>query len=87
MSKAINHHLHVVAEVESSTHSLQHFCATKLYQLTKDIRLVQRALAHASVSTTQVYSAPNMSRFVDAVARISFAPKIEIPPRELEVVG
>jgi site-specific recombinase XerD len=87
MSKAINHHLHVVAEVEISKHSLRHFCATKLYQLTKDIRLVQRAPGYASINTTQVYSASDMWQFVDAVARISFAPKIEFPPRELENFG
>lgn len=36
-------------------HKLRHTFATSLYNRTKDVSLVQRALGHASVLTTQVY--------------------------------
>lgn len=36
-------------------HSLRHTCATDLHNETKDLRLVQTVLGHASVATTQRY--------------------------------
>ena len=36
-------------------HTLRHTFATDLYRQTKDIRLVQKALGHADVSTTMIY--------------------------------
>ena len=39
-----------------SPHTLRHTFATDLYRATKDIRLVQRALGHASITTTQIYT-------------------------------
>jgi integrase len=80
VSHSINPYLHDVAGTPSTAHSLRHFYATKLYQLTKDIRLVQRALGHASVATSQIYAAPDMSQFASAVAAISFLPKLEVAP-------
>ena len=45
-----------VKEVEKvSPHSLRHTFATNLYSETKDLLLVQKALGHAYVSTTQIY--------------------------------
>jgi integrase/recombinase XerD len=37
-------------------HTLRHTFATDLYRQTKDIRLVQKALGHADVSTTMIYT-------------------------------
>ncbi|MCL2453774.1 MAG: tyrosine-type recombinase/integrase [Micrococcales bacterium] len=36
-------------------HSLRHLAATSLHDRTRDLRLVQRVLGHASLETTQVY--------------------------------
>jgi integrase/recombinase XerD len=37
-------------------HLLRHTCATELYKKTKDIRLVQDALGHQNIQTTQIYT-------------------------------
>ena len=37
-------------------HTLRHTFATDLYRETKNIRLVQKALGHADLSTTMIYT-------------------------------
>jgi len=39
-----------------SPHTLRHTFATDLYRETKNIRLVQKALGHSSLSTTMIYT-------------------------------
>ena len=39
-----------------TVHSLRHCFATRLYEKTGDLRLVQRALGHRHVTTTEIYS-------------------------------
>ncbi len=41
---------------EISPHTLRHTFATRLYRETKNIRLVQKALGHADLSTTMIYT-------------------------------
>lgn len=41
---------------EVHPHMLRHTYATELYRETKDIRLVQKALGHAHLSTTMIYT-------------------------------
>lgn len=46
-----------IAEAEKvSPHTLRHTFATDLYRETHDLRLVQAALGHSSVQTTEVYT-------------------------------
>ncbi len=39
-----------------SVHTLRHTFATRLYEKTNDLRLVQRALGHRRVTTTEIYT-------------------------------
>lgn len=41
----------------ATMHQLRHLCATEVHEQTKDIRLVQTLLGHASLATTQRYVA------------------------------
>lgn len=47
--------------VETTLHSLRHFFATNAVRLTKDLLLVRDILGHASVATTQIYTASDTS--------------------------
>lgn len=53
-------------------HQLRHTFATRLLRVT-DIRTVQMALGHRNVSTTQVYTHPDMNHLQQAVQRMSEA--------------
>ncbi len=39
-----------------TVHTLRHTFATRLYERSRDLRLVQRALGHRQVTTTEIYS-------------------------------
>lgn len=49
-------------------HSLRHTFATRLYNATGDIRLVQVALRHESIATTQTYAQLDQRRLEQAVS-------------------
>jgi integrase/recombinase XerD len=51
-----------------SVHSLRHTFATRLYRQTGDLRLVQRALGHRHIATTEIYA-----RVEDAALRKAIA--------------
>lgn len=56
VSRLANRHLKA-AGVNTTLHSLRHWYATELYRASgHDLLLVQRALGHASPTTTQVYA-------------------------------
>jgi integrase/recombinase XerD len=44
------------AQKDVHPHMLRHTFATDLYRVTKDIRLVQKTLGHADLSTTMIYT-------------------------------
>lgn len=54
---------------EATTHQLRHRFGTVAYRRTKDIRAVQMLLGHASVATTQIYTAPDDDAMREAVKR------------------
>jgi integrase/recombinase XerC len=54
-----------------TAHSLRHSFATRLYNATGDIRLVQQALRHTHVSTTEVYAQVDPQRWRESVATIA----------------
>jgi len=72
-------------------HSLRHTFAAELYRETKDIRLVQKALGHADVSTTSIYAdlvemAPEEQTSVEQTSVVTESEKAvseELAPVEL----
>jgi len=51
------------AGVDVHPHLLRHWFATKMYQKSKDLRMVQKALGHANSKTTEIYAEPDMTAF------------------------
>jgi len=45
-----------IVDKDVHPHVLRHTFATDLYRRTKNLRLVQKALGHASITTTQIYT-------------------------------
>jgi integrase/recombinase XerC len=55
---------------ELGPHALRHTFATHLYARTGDILVVQRALGHANLSTTQIYTHLSDPQLEDAIERL-----------------
>ena len=53
-----------------TVHTLRHTFATRLYEQTGDLRLVQRALGHRRVATTEIYTHISDARLKRAVQAI-----------------
>lgn len=56
VSQEINGFLHSLG-INETAHTLRHWCATKAYQATRDLRAVQELLGHASIANTAIYAA------------------------------
>lgn len=52
----------------TTMHQLRHLCATEVHEQTRDLRLVQTLLGHASLATTQRYIAVDDSKVREAIA-------------------
>ena len=55
-----------------SVHCLRHSFATKLYSLSGDLHLVQRALGHRSIATTEIYARVEDKALRKALEALSF---------------
>ena len=65
------HWLHIAGITRRcSVHSLRHTFATCLYEETGDLRLVQRALGHRRITTTDIYAHMSDSRLRRAVQQL-----------------
>ena len=53
-----------------SVHSLRHTFATRLYRKTGDLYLVQRALGHRQITTTEIYARVSDEQLRRAVAHV-----------------
>ena len=62
-------HLHSLG-IPASLHQLRHRFATRLYQQTLDLRMVQELLGHSSPTTTALYAAWSQDRAAAAVAAL-----------------
>lgn len=72
VSHAVNHLLHDLG-YESSLHSLRHWYGTKVYQASKDLRVTQALMGHASPNTTVGYVAWSSQDAHEAVGRIGLS--------------
>lgn len=67
VSRTINRHLSR-AGVDATAHQLRHRYATMAYRLSKDARMVQEQLGHASADTTAIYTLPSLESATQMVA-------------------
>ncbi len=77
-----------IAEADKvSPHTLRHTFATDLYRETRDLRLVQAALGHASVQTTEVYTHLVNGEVEEALRRLRSRDEPEEPTDEVEALS
>jgi len=64
-------HISQLLPTGHSAHSLRHQFATRTLETTGNIRIVQEALGHESLQTTQIYTAINPTHLRDALKQIN----------------
>lgn len=57
--------------IPASCHQLRHWCATAVYQESRDLRLTQTLLGHRDPSSTAIYAAFDQSQAAKAVGRLT----------------
>jgi len=60
-------HLCEIDERKISPHKIRHSFATHIYNKTGDIRLLQEALGHSDISTTQIYTHVEKTRLTNTI--------------------
>lgn len=63
--------------VNATAHQLRHWFGTQLYATSKDLRLTQEMLGHASPQTTAIYTAFDRTAAVAAVRSLGLAQTVE----------
>jgi len=76
VSQRINRHLDHLG-VPSTAHALRHWFGTNLLRSTHDLRIVQDALGHSSVATTQIYTAFDQERQTEAVRALTYGSRAQ----------
>lgn len=69
VTKGIANHLRGLG-IQSTSHNLRHRFGTQVYQRSRDLRMTQAMLGHASPMTTQVYAAWDQGRGVEVLAAL-----------------
>lgn len=67
VSRAINRHL-AHCDIDATAHQLRHRYGTIAYRLSKDPRMVQEQMGHASADTTAIYTLPSAEAAAAMVA-------------------
>lgn len=70
VSWEICQYLHTLG-ISDTAHSLRHWFGTHFYAATKDLRVTQEMMGHASPTTTAIYTRWSVSDAVDGVRRLS----------------
>lgn len=78
VSSVANQHLHGMG-ISDTLHSLRHRAGTALYRLTRDIRLVQDVLGHASPATTAIYAAWSKEDAPAAMEQLALPGLVAVP--------
>jgi integrase/recombinase XerC len=80
VSHLCNDHLHSLG-IAASVHQLRHWFGTETYRASRDLRVVQELLGHASPQTTAGYAAISREGTAAAVAALP------VPPAKLRCIG
>lgn len=67
VSRAIARHF-AVCDIDATAHQLRHRYATQAYRLSRDQRMVQEQMGHASADTTAIYTLPSLEAAARMVA-------------------
>lgn len=68
VSRLISEHLHTIDH--ATAHQLRHRLGSTLFRESRDIRLVQEILGHASPATTQIYTSVEIDRAAEYFDRL-----------------
>lgn len=83
VSRAVNRHL-ARSGVDATAHQLRHRYATVAWRLSKDARMVQEQMGHASADTTAIYTLPSLEAAAQMVAAMDALKLPEYRPTQPE---
>lgn len=86
VSQLTNAYLHGIG-IPDTAHSLRHWYGTHIYRVTRDVRLVQEMMGHASPATTAMYTAFAPSRADEMATDLDQTIHTMLDHPRLRVVG